>query len=328
MRKSIAFLIAFTVLFSTTALGITNNQYTQYNKNNSALIADQVNSIEKEADGGLWFSTNGSGAVYIDAAGKMNVFTKEINGIPNNFINASTKDIYGNRFFATNNGVIVYNNAGKWSQYYLNGNKIQAETVLDIAADSKGGVWQSVQFYGLYYRNAQGVMTNYKPINSDVPSTTIVQIEPDTKGGFWFATHPTYEDVGGLAYLSADGKWTNYTTANSKLPSNRIESVFVAKNGAIWAGTAYGFAKLENNNWTVYRNNEIWDYKAIAFAEDSQGNIYVATWGNGLFKITPSGQLTNYTPTNSPVPNNFLNDIKIDAKNNIWIASKLRNYTN
>lgn len=322
MKKSIAILvIAMLIINASFIYGITGHQFVQYDKNNSSLISDTVVEVNPDANGGVWFATSGSGAVYIDSAGKWTVYKKEVNALKNNYLSCVAFDSKGNKYFGTKEGVSSLTKDGKWENYYMNSNKIFAETVNCLATDDKGGLWHGVANYGAYYKNAAGEMKLYNSENSSLPSNNVIKIVPDSKGGIWFATYPTYNETGGVAYLDKDGKWITYSTKNSKLPTNKINDVYVAKDGSIWMATINGLSHLKDNVWKKYSNNSLLEYNVKSICEDAEGNIYAATWGDGLLKINTSGQLKSYKASDSPIPNNYIYDIDFDTKGNLWVAS-------
>lgn len=320
MKKGIIFLLIFTLISTTSIYGITDRQSVQYDKNNSALLADKVVEVKPDSKGGVWFATYGSGAVYIDASGNWTLY-KQTDGLKNNYLNGVTFDQNGNTYFATSDGVSSITKDKKWVNYYVNSNKVWGETINTVTADAKGGIWHGLSSYGAYYKDASGNWTTYSSSNSSLPSNDIKKIALDNNGGVWFATHLTYNETGGVAHLDKDGKWTTYTTKNSKIPSNRVDDVYVAKDGSVWMATVNGLAKLKDNTWTNYKNNTIIEYDVRAITEDSEGNIYAATWGHGLLKINTAGTLSIHKKSDSPIPNNYIYDVDFDSNGNLWIVT-------
>ena len=307
---------------STSIYAISDKESVQYDKNNSGLIADKVVEVKPDTKGGVWFATGGSGAVYIDAAGNWTVY-KQADGLNNNYLNGVTVDQNGNAYFATNDGVSTLTKDKKWVNYHVNNNKVWAETINTLTADAKGGLWHGVASYGAYYKDAAGNWTIYNSTNSSLPSNDVKKIVLDSKGGVWFATHPSYNEIGGVAYLDKDGKWTTYTTKNSKLPSDRVHDIHLAKDGSVWIGTTNGLAQLKDGTWKLYKNNTLTEYDVRTITEDSSGNIYAGTWSwdQGLLKINTSGVLTKYTSSNSDLPVNYIYDLDFDTKGNLWVVT-------
>ncbi len=315
-------MLVFVLVSSMPVYGLANRVSNQYTRMNSLLTVDKVVEVYPFEDG-VWIVTGGGGLARIDSQDQWTTYQKTPYGLINNYINCMTIDSDGNAYFGTNTGVSVFKTDGQWDQYYMNNNAVYGETVTSLAADDNGGVWHGVTNYGAYYIDAQGNRTNYNPTNSKIPSTDITQIALDGHGGTWFAMHPNYSDIGGIAYLDAEGEWTLYNANNSKLPSNRVNDIYVASDGAVWIGTVNGLAVLNEDEWTIYKKGSIWEYSVKSIAEDAQGNIYAATWGDGLLKIDTAGTLVEYKATNTPIPNNYIYDVALESDGTLWLSTNI-----
>ncbi len=128
--------------------------------------------------------------------------------------------------------------------------------------------------------------------------------------------------------------WTIYDSLNTNqgIPVNTVYSVAVAPNGDKWIGTREKYyeeilaavIKFDGVNWinqdlalTRFQatdlNNRIW----IIFI-DSQGNVWVGTHGDGVFKFDGSSW-TNITMSNG-LGGNYVRDIVEDAQGNLWFG--------
>lgn len=76
----------------------------------------------------------------------------------------------------------------------------------------------------------------------------------------------------------------NYTTADG-LPNNAVRSLFLDANNILWVGTENGVSRMENGSFTNLDesdglgHNSCWD-----ICEDSNGNIWFASYGGGISK--------------------------------------------
>lgn len=61
------------------------------------------------------------------------------------------------------------------------------------------------------------------------------------------------------------------------------------------------------------------DYYITSIAFDHQGNAWIGTSQQGLIKYN-SGELTVFNASNSSLPQEFIWDIAVDSKNNVWIG--------
>jgi ligand-binding sensor domain-containing protein len=322
MKKIIALMLVFVIGSSMPVYGLSNRISKQYTRINSALIVDKVVEVYPFEEG-IWFVTGGGGVATINEQNQWTTYQKALYGLSNNFVNCMTIDINGNVYFGTNSGVSVFKTDGQWDQYYMNNNSIYGETVTSLTADTEGGIWHGVTNYGAYHIDAQGNRTNYNTLNSEIPSTDVTKIVLDEQGGTWFATHPNYSDIGGIAYLDAEGEWTVYNSNNSELPSNRVNDLYIASDGTLWVGTINGLAAFKDGIWDIYNKRSIMDYFIKSIAEDQYGNIYAATWGDGLLKIDNTAMLVEYKAANTPIPNNYIYDVAVETDGTIWVSTNL-----
>ena len=108
----------------------------------------------------------------------------------------------------------------------------------------------------------------------------------DDNDRIWCGTY------GGGLFLFDGSKWTQYTTANSNIPSDYVGSVAIDNDNVVWLNCRY------QNHF------------------DDHG----LPLGFGLTRFDGTSWHT-YRRANSPIPSDFLYDIKIDADNNKWLAT-------
>lgn len=161
----------------------------------------------------------------------------------------------------------------------------------------------------------------------------IHQIVVDGSGYQWMASNNSAVglvlfDAGDLAD-SNDDRCRVFTSANSTLPTNRVNCLAADLDGDVWAGTAEGIIVFECGNGAfdpvcqgsarvfseggfneALLNTE--DIKAIAV--DGANRKWIGTT-NGVFVLSPDGEeeVAHFTIRNSPLLNNNIVDIAIDA---------------
>ena len=107
-----------------------------------------------------------------------------------------------------------------------------------------------------------------------------------------------------------------YNKLNSSLPSNWISCINIDKNGTLWLGTREGLVTFDGTNWmTILSLDSV--VNDIEF--DKFDNIWIGTDG-GLLKFDGSNWIT-YNTSNSGLPSNFIQCIKIDIEGNKWIGT-------
>ncbi|MCQ2224646.1 MAG: response regulator [Paludibacteraceae bacterium] len=160
----------------------------------------------------------------------------------------------------------------------------------------------------------------------------------DSKGRLWLAS-----PNGGLHLLVKEGNEYKFYHKENAFKFNypptveKSHSLMEDKNGNIWLGSSEGitifstefsapeeirffFYNTENTNLT---NSSIYD-----IFQDDKGNIWLASFGGGLFKVkgdfvlfqTP--EFESFNRGNNKFPSDLLLDIVDDERNNLWILTE------
>ncbi len=77
--------------------------------------------------------------------------------------------------------------------------------------------------------------------------------------------------------------------------------------------------RLNLENLTIDTIARIFSVSSIA--QDNEKNIWMSTRANGIYKYS-NGNLENYTPSNSGLPDSRVYDLVVDANNIIWCATR------
>lgn len=140
----------------------------------------------------------------------------------------------------------------------------------------------------------------------------------DSKKRFWVST----EKHGIL--VSEPGN-ENVLGNQVDLPFNLTTYLFEDRDHNIWATNYEGLVKIKDVSFMSYNktNNKI--FENIRFlTSDTAGNIYIASTGNGLYKIDADDQQPH--PLNFSAFRNFNTDvvdgISFDDENSLWIVTR------
>ena len=146
---------------------------------------------------------------------------------------------------------------------------------------------------------------NYRMSNT---STTLAgnyinAIAVDLQGNKWFGTNDGISKYDGT-------HWTTYTTADG-LTSNQINAIVIDAQGNVLVGTANGVSKYDGIKWTVVHDY----YNVLDMVMDSQGNLLIATRGQGVWRFDDSGSWF------LGLGDEIINAIAIDKQGNIWCGT-------
>lgn len=249
-------------------------------------------------NGDIWVNNYGSslglGRVrHYNASGqllsRMNIYNS---GLPDYFIDKIKRDRSGNMWFAGSN------NGGLSRMLGSNG-----------APDA-----------ATHWRNWGANNDGAEPYPW-VGSSVMYSVLEDDNGMFWMGGN----GVG--CWNSATGEFTNFWNAqNSNLDSSGMQ-VIAKRQGTVWVGTGgSGVSWLNGNDWTrVYLSGGPYNFGAEnvkAMAVDTANNLWVGS-EYGLRKFAP-GDNTNFTlylAGSSPLPSDYILDLKADPSGGIWIGT-------
>jgi len=270
-------------VFQTTNNGTTwtakNSGLTSTNVRSLAIMAK--NSILAGTDDGVFLSTN-SGTSWI----QLN------NGIGNNRVNKLAVNSSGYIFAGTRGaGVFISTDHGStWTTLGLSGYNISALTLTSAGYVLVGteGLTAGTYGAGFYFSNSNG--SYWYQRNSGLPSLPISSLAVTASDHIYAGTY------GNGIFFSTDfgQSWTQKDTG---LPANAEVYSFAIN------ASSYIYAGLENTNLGAYLstdNGDTWTSFGLntnnvaAFAIDSAGYLYAATFEGGVYRT--------YTTTVVPPP--------------------------
>ena len=323
---------------------------------NDSLINQKVNAILQDSNENFWFGTE-NGMSKFDGE----QWTHYPNqSMPSNILVPLTKitclflDSKNNIWIGTRGrGVIKYfvnNEDEQWEHYYTGCPGIMNITAIN--EDSKGNMWfgtldSSVcKFDGdtswTHYREIESVGNRINVIfkdqsgtlwigsNSGVSSTidgsqwdnskvenvpSIQAIVEDREGTIWFAT-----DDGVLYKYDRISCYKSSVQLESR---TRITLMIQDSAGYVWLGTeGNGISRL-HLNWQLFDkdNSGLEDNYIMGIAEDRDGNLWIATDSNDIFKYDCIMFERKYVSLGWEGMNE-VNSILVDKDNYIWCATE------
>lgn len=252
-------------------------------------LSDQnVYSIFKDREGGLWIGTYFGGVNYVSPIG--------------NFI----------------------------EHYYPNHspNSMSGKAVSQFCEDEKGNLWVATEDGGLNYFNVKSRQFKvYLPLDGKqgLSYHNIHSLVLDNDK-LWIGTFSRGIDVLDLK-TNTFKNYQHNINDDTTIDDNCVFSIYKNSNGEIFIGTPYGLSRYIQSSDSFMRIPEIKTF-VYDIQEDHLGNLWVASYGNGLFRYNASsGKWQNYrhNPENpNSISFNKITDIYLDDKQRLWFATEGR----
>jgi hypothetical protein len=160
--------------------------------------------------------------------------------------------------------------------------------------------------------------------SSPLPSNTIYDLKLGNENQIIMATG------GGVVFWRAplqnelSGNWQVFTPANSPLPNALVMRVVSDPKGGWWFATESGLVYYDNQEWFVYRAEEMGlsGESVHAITIDREDHLWVGTT-SGLAEWD-GNRWVSYTTSNSKIVNNAILSMVIedkDSKQYLWIGT-------
>ena len=243
-----------------------------FNRNNGLPI-NNIDNILQDAEGNIWLSTHGAGLVRY--SGNLFVSVNKTNGLTENIIISIYQDSKGTYYLSDREGgfstlkenkIVAYNKTQLPDFMIITGfHELPSGKILLSTAK---GLWE---FDG---KTTRAVNERYgwkKPI----PILDMTQ-QADT---FYFATYNH-----GLI-KSVKGKATFFNSHNANMQENTIGDMLLDSQQRLWLSTQRGIILYQNGEFTQFlEGQDIPSSNIIQAAEDKTGNIWFATFTDGLIR--------------------------------------------
>lgn len=301
--------------------------------NRRSINSNSVHSLYYDPDNGiLWAGSYNGGVNYFSKWDKPFIlYQARHNGLNNNHITCISEDRFGNLWIGTDGGGVNVLDGASGQFSYLGRaesgkNKLQGDAILSMLADSRGNMWIGSYSGGLDLIEAGTGNTQHfrqEEKSGSLTGTNMSAIYEDRRGTIWVGSM-----YGGLnRYNAKNNSFENFQHqpgVEGSIIDNFIYGIFEDRHGQLLVQTGKGL--------------EVFDYRSRAFSrylpvpevnfgvptvlhEDSQGNLWIGSQENGLFRVDRTGvKVNNYTMPDG-LPSNSIAGILEDDAGNLWIST-------
>ncbi|UXP32778.1 ATP-binding protein [Reichenbachiella agarivorans] len=256
-------------------------------------------------------------------------------GLSQSSVITMTQDQQGMLWFGTRDGLNRYD-GNKISVFRNNAqdpNSISNNDILDIAVDATGDLWIGT-YNGLNHYNLKTErFTHYfkdQSTQKSISNNTIWSIDILPSGEILLGT------ADGLNVLNPDtDTFVSYyhDPSNPKSVSHsHVLKIFTDSKNQTWVGTEAGLNRMTQQADGSYvfdrinlGNSEDSGTDFIqAITEDQQGSIWVGSKSNGLYELSPQGELKaqfKKEARESSLINNNVRALEIDKLGRLWVGT-------
>ena len=181
-------------------------------------------------------------------------------------------------------------------------------------------------------------------IKDGLSQSAVLCIMQDRRGFMWFGTANGLNRFDGYNFIT----YVNNPYDSTSISDNEVSALFEDAQGYIWIGTLKGVINKFNRRTETFesfypdsssdadKQNELYTSYPISFvrnsnnsitsiSEDNNDNIWIGTWGNGLYRFDKKNKKFEHFSLRSNDPNslsfNRITKVLVDKKSAIWIGT-------
>lgn len=238
-------------------------------------------------------------------------------------VTGMVQDRQGYMWFVSKKGLYKYDGyrMTAFKSIPLNTNSVSSNLLESICTDSEGMIWIGTLGAGLERLDpVTGKFTHYRHspnIPSSLSNDTVASLLYDHRGTLWVGTHRGLD-----RFDPKTNKFIHYQhnpTNPSSISNNQVRSLYEDRSKVLWIGTGSPFADDGGKTWegglnrldrktgkfTRYQHKpgnprSLISNKVRAIFEDTKGNFWVGTAGDGLHTMNrATGEFTRHSYNHS-----------------------------
>ena len=290
-----------------------------------------VRAIVQDADGVLWFGTEGGGlSRYIKEKGVFERYLQsyEPNSIPDNSIRDLMIDTRGVLWIATFNGGVASMDTASGEVTRQDIGDAEADpTILRtrrLYEDSSSRIWIGSDA-GVFLRDPEtGAFSNYAHIDTDPGSLSdnlVTDVFEDRSGVLWFGTYNGLSKWNSRAPSFALYRVDKNT--NGSLAGDSI-TAFTETNDSIFIGSMTGLTRYDKRTQRFDQPDyELADSRVMALNSDDEGNLWIGTMTGGVTVERADGEIVRFSAVSfdaDSLASNQVSSMLTDTASRVWVG--------
>lgn len=299
-----------------------------------SLLPGTVMDIKQMKNGDLWFATSMGGISVLNM--QSNTFTDARNiqfrnitvtndeyGLTGPYIRRLLQDSFGNIWIGNyRDGLdfISYEPKTFNTLRYITEKQehTRYKQVWSLCIDHHKRLWMGGESELALYKKGEKIQIIPLPTSSSHPHAYVRALYEDSKNRIWIGTWEA-----GLLHYEADKKKFTSISGNGLLPLD-IRCFYEESNGKLWIGSRNGLYSYTDGK-LIHEdklNEQLTDHIVQGICRDSEGKLWVGTFGKGVFIFSPDNKLMKSHQKDNGFPSNAVNTLTTDSQGRIWIATR------
>lgn len=242
----------------------------------------------------LWFGT-ANGVIVLNKRFQVQFRLGTGDGLGHNIVSALNENDDKRILIGTDRGAFIYDGFSL-TKLQLPSPAGSKEMIRSIEYDYHGHLWIGTWDAGLYRFDLSGLTERYGK-NEGLGIEGVFCSLHDREGNIWVGT-----DGNGIAKLGYK-VFTTFSMQNG-LPDDMVLSVFKDSKNRWWYGHSEGASMFDGKKYNRFtKQNGLSNDKVWSITEDKTGNIWICTYGSGIF-IFSEGKLKSLDEKSGLISNN------------------------
>jgi signal transduction histidine kinase/ligand-binding sensor domain-containing protein/DNA-binding response OmpR family regulator len=195
-------------------------------------------------------------------------------------------------------------------------NSISSKRIREMHEDKDGNIWISSEDAGVdIFDPVTGTFSSLKNLQGNKVMSLLIQ-----ESNVWVGYFKKGLDIVNMRTLSVK----HFTDKDLGLNESSVYALCEDKDGRIWLGNAWGVYIAEKGQMKFKHLEEFGLVFTYDIYEDTEGYIWIATMGRGVFQYNPRNKIFNhYLNDNSPnsLSSNSVSSITEDHLGHIWFST-------
>ena len=300
---------------------------------NGNLASHQVYDIRQIEGNKLWVAVEFGGIAVLDLAQRMFLLPEQVRfqhikegddnySLSNPSVRCIFQDSFKNVWAGTWGGGINFlsHNSSLFNTYTYSPvptskSSLTNKTVASVCVDRDGKLWLGTDGGGINVFDKGERTAVYKKDRDGLSGNSVQASLCDSEGNLWFGMFS-----GGISFYDMKTKKFRQVFPEDKATMD-VRSIYEDKDRIVWIATSEGVYKASLSDKKIIGHYDFENNLIRSIIKDSQGRIWVGSFGGGLGVYTGEFEYLMHFSTADQFPSNTINTIYEDSKHRIWIAT-------